>query len=208
MGGRSRTPHPENGSKARASCPNGLPAGVLTGHQHLTAALVVEAYLPGCPGAHVVPGQGLDRSVDLIRRDERNHADAAVQRGLEVVLREVPYPAYDVEDRRRRPGRAVERDRDLLGQDPRQVGGEATARYVRHRVYAGGPGESEAGSGVDTRGLEQLLAESPAQLGHLAVEGPARLLEQDVPDEGVAVGMQSARRHGDHHVAGTDTPGA
>ena len=54
-------------------------------------------------------------------------------------------------------------------------------------------GQVEAGLGVDPGRLEQLLAERAAELGDVAVERPAGLLEQDVADQRVAVGVQPAR---------------
>ena len=53
-------------------------------------------------------GEHLDRGVDVVGGGQRDHADAAVQGGLEVGLRDVAHPAYEVEDRLRRPGAAVD----------------------------------------------------------------------------------------------------
>src|SRR6185312_6641578 len=101
---------------------------------------------------------------------------------LELALRQVPGTSYDVEDRRRRPGRAVEGDRDLVREHAGEVGGQPAAGDVRHRVRVGGLGEGEARPGVDPGGLEELLAQCAAQLGDLALERPAQLVEEDVPD--------------------------
>src|SRR4051794_12892641 len=117
MGGCSRTPHPDlRHISPEAACerpapgglePSAAPAGVLSRQPDLAAAVCVERDLARSPRVDPEPVEGRHGPVDIGGGHERDHADAAVEGGLEVVLRPRSDPPYDVEDRRRRPGAAV-----------------------------------------------------------------------------------------------------
>ena len=97
-----------------------------------------------------------------------------------------------VEDRRRCPAGPV--DPHLAptpGIDPGQVVGQPAAGDVADRVHLDRVDQRQAVGGVDPGGLEQLLAEGPAELGHVSVQASsAATVEEDVPDQRVAVGVQ------------------
>ena len=59
----------------------------------------------------------------------------------------------------------------------------------------------QAHPGVQARGLEQLLAQGAAELGDLALQAPAGVLD-DAAHQGVAVGVQPGGAQGDQDVAG------
>ena len=86
-----------------------------------------------------------------------------------------------------------------------QVRGQATAGDVGVGVHADPPGEFQAGERVDPGRLQQFLAEGPAELGDLAVQRPAGLVQQDVPDQRVPVRVQSGGGQRDHRVALPDS---
>src|SRR4051794_6218276 len=77
------TPWQKHARTVAQMCPSGLPTRMLTGHQDLATVPVVERHLARGPRRDAVCGQGLDRAVDVVRRDQRHHPDAAVQGGLE-----------------------------------------------------------------------------------------------------------------------------
>ena len=144
------------------------------------------------------------RPADRVRRQRRDHADAHVEglaRGRPGRPRRVGRPARRPAAATRSSGRRVPTTesgttRARLAASPPPVmcdiactsTASASARQ-RQRVEAGR--------------LEQLLAQRAAELGDVAVESPAGLLEEHVPHERVAVGVQAARCHRDDDVAGT-----
>src|SRR5699024_12147196 len=62
-------------------------------------------------------------------------------------------------------------------------------------------------AGVDMGGHEQLLTEGATELGDLPVQVPPRLGD-DVPDQGVAVGVDARGRQADEDVAGAHLLGS
>src|SRR5699024_3404011 len=62
-------------------------------------------------------------------------------------------------------------------------------------------------AGVDMGGHEQLLAEGATEFGDLPVQTPPRFGD-DVPDQGVAVGVDARGRQADEDVTGAHLPGS
>ena len=113
-----------------------------------------------------------------------------------------PSRCDQLEDRRRLPGRPIDPHLTRAGKDPGQVAGQPAAGDVAQRVHLDGVDQRQAVRGVDPGRLQQLLAEGAAELGDVAVQRPAGAVEEDVPDQRVAVGVQAGGRQGEHHVAG------
>ena len=99
--------------------------------------------------------------------------------------------------------------RQLLGQHPLEVVGQPAAGDVRHRV---GPGRAGERRGRPWRRSGSARAAPRPGCGRTrrrAGRGSSRpSLKQDVADQRVAVGVQAAGRHRDHHVAGPHPAGA
>ena len=112
-----------------------------------------------------------DRPVGVLGRGERDHADAAVQRPLEVLARHAAGLGDQAEDRRQRPGgcgrasavSSTGRTRSRLAASPPPVMCDIACVSVPL-------GQVEAGLGVDPGRLEQLLAERAAEVVDVLVE--------------------------------------
>jgi hypothetical protein len=103
---------------------------------------------------------------------EGDHADAAVQRLLEILARHASGLRDEAEDGRQRPGRAVDGGGQLDGQHPLEVGCQAAAGDVRHGVGLGLLGQLEAGLGVDAGRLQELLTQGAAEVVDVLVQAP------------------------------------
>jgi len=71
-------------------------------------------------------------------------------------------------------------------------------------VHVEGPGQRQAAQGVDAGRLEQFLAKRAAQLVHVPVHVPTCALEEHLPGQRVAVGVQAAAGEREHGVPGLD----
>ena len=127
--------------------------------------------------------QQLESAVDAAAVDQRDHADAHVERALEVVLLDPAERAHQWEDRLRRPGAAVHVCDEMHGQHPAQVGREAATGDVRHGMRLAGARQRQARFGVEPGGLDQLGSQRAPELGDVAVQSPAGRLEQHVPHQ-------------------------
>ena len=89
------------------------------------------------------------------------------------------------------PGCPIDHRLHAIGQHPREIGRESAAGDVRQRVHLDGVDQREAARRIDPGRLKQLLAERAPELVDVPLQRPAGPLEEDVPDERIAVGMQS-----------------
>ena len=115
-----------------------------------------------------------------------------------------PRVAQPGEDRRQRPGVEVDRGAEALGQDARQVLGEAAAGDVGERVDAARADRGERGADVDARrapAAPRRGVPSPNGAGRVPAEA-GRL--DDAAHEAVAVGVDAARGEAEQHVARRD----
>ena len=91
----------------------------------------------------------------------------------------------------------------LLGEDPGQIVGQAPAGDVGHGMEAGIPEDRAQGREVGPVGLQ----EDPAHGSSVGIPGPgivngeALLLEDDLPGQGVAVGVEAGGLQSQEHVA-------
>ena len=88
-----------------------------------------------------------------------------------------------------------------LGQDPRQVVGDAAAGDVRGGVNAALLEQRPHRLEVAAVDLEQLVRDARAELGQDLLRPAAEDLEQHLAGERVAVGVEAGRRQADQHVA-------
>ncbi len=91
----------------------------------------------GNPGSDAVFAEQGNRLVDIVGGGQGDHANTAVECHLEVGLRNVANTSYDVKDRLRRPGGAINRGRQLDRHHSLQVGGEPATGDVGHRMSLG-----------------------------------------------------------------------
>ena len=138
-------------------------------------------------------------------RDDRDHADAAVEgaRHLGRADRRRPRRASGTPAARSR-----RRRRDATpspsGSDARDVVDEPAAGDVRERLDAARADRGEAGLDVDARRRQQRVAQALARRerrGRAVVEAGAG---DDMAHQRIAVGMHARRGQAEHHVAGRD----
>ena len=134
---------------------------------------------------------------------QSHHPDTEVEGRLEVDRRDPTEPGDEPEDRRRRPGRAVE---------PRsRPGGSTRARLAASpppvtwpsRGPRPAPIRARQSRRVDPGRLQQFLAERPTEVVHRRGRAPS-LRGRRRAYQRVAVGVQARRRHRDGHVACSD----
>ena len=147
------------------------------------------------PGGDTPGRQAADPVGDRVGCHHGDHAQALVERPLALGEGDSAELADQAEDRRRRPGRPHDLPVHSGGQDPGDVGGDPAPGDVRHRVHPTGGDQVQDVERVDPGRLEQLLAEGPTELGHVAVQGPSGPVEQHVAGQRVAVRVQPAGGH-------------
>ena len=148
--------------------------------------------------------QDRKRAVGILPGDDGGHADAHVEGVEHFAFGDVCRFGDEIKDRQHAHGAALNFGAHALRQAARDVFKEAAARDVRHGLDRDLLQEREHGLDVDFRRREQRLAEGRtaerldrrAQVGVLHVEHAAH--------EGEAVGMYTARRESEDHVARSD----
>mgnify|MGYP000308309569 CR=1 FL=1 len=136
-------------------------------------------------------GQQPNRGVRCLGRDQPDHADAHVQRGFQVGLRDLSEALHQVEDRRRTPAASLKAGSHGLGQHAGKVVGQPAAGDVAHRVHLDAPDQGQRIAGVDPRRFQQFLAEGASQFVDVRVEAQAGVGEQDTPHQRIAVAVQA-----------------
>ena len=145
--------------------------------------------------------------VDVARRQHGHHADAHVERLLHLGAVDAAPRGDQPEDRRRRPGAPLDHGLQAGGQHPLQVAGQPAAGDVGEGAHVGLGGDRQAVAGVDPGGHHNIIKNTVAELLDVAGQRHPADLEQHVPGEGVAVGVQAGRGHGHEDVAGADPLG-
>ena len=149
-----------------------------------------------------------DDRVGEVFGDDQDQADPHVEDAVHLGLVDRAQPLQPGEDLGDRPRPAAEADGAALGKDARRVIDQAAAGDVGDAVHD--PLDPVVavdrldGPHVDPRGLEQLVGHGPAQLVDEGVGRQAGVLEDDLPRQAVAVGMQARAGQADDLVAGAD----
>ncbi len=149
-------------------------------------------------------GEHRQSPVDVFGRDDRDHADAHVERLLHLGALHTPALGDQTEHGSGAPRRAVELGDEPLRHHPREIRGEAATGDMAEGTHLRLGGEGQAVLRVDTGGLEELFAEGAAELVDMRRQAHLADLEQHLAGQGVTVGMQTRRPHREDDVARTD----
>jgi hypothetical protein len=139
------------------------------------------------------------------RRDDDDHADAAVEHAVHLGVGDVASAPEPIEDRRLGPVPGIDARGDVVGKHPMHVLQQAAARDVRHALDIDTLHRRQHRLHVNPRGLEQRCAERART--HIARQRRAQFgtgyLEY-LSDQRKAVRVRPARRKPEENVARGD----
>ena len=142
--------------------------------------------------------------IGILRGADEHHADAAVEDAVHLGGVDLSGFLQPAEQRRQRPGLSVEAGGEGVGQDARDVAGQAAAGDVRQPFDEGGmlAFEGEQRAHVKPRGGDDRLTQ-----GGAAIKGSVKVRAgavENLADERVAIGMRAAGCQPQHNVSGTN----
>ncbi len=142
-----------------------------------------------------------DDAIGLARRHDRDHPEAVVERAIHFGARDFTEALQQTEDWRRRPTAALDDCAGVNRHHARQVFEHAAAGDVRESVHFEAIEQLGHNLRVDQRGTQEFLAECASEFVDMRAQLEFRVF-QNASHQRKAVGVKSAGRDSDQHVAG------
>ena len=153
--------------------------------------------------ASAIPDGGFHR-VEVVRRHDRNHADAHIEHPVHLFRWGSTLLRQESELRRRHPALHIHDGVDLRRKDPSQVPRDSAARDMGERpdlpLLAGSAQNLQIGSVHPEEHISDRLTEAGPRIRHFHTHA----LEQHLSDETEAVGVDPARLEPQQRISGTD----
>jgi hypothetical protein len=138
--------------------------------------------------------------VEVARGDDHHHADPHVEGALHLLGGDGPSPLDQAEEGRHLPRAPPQERPEPLGEDPRDVAGEAPSGDVGEGAHLVPLEERLEGGEVASVGREEGFAHRPSELGEVRVDAVAKPLEEHLAGEGVAVRVEAGRGQAEEDV--------
>ena len=138
--------------------------------------------------------------VELFRCNDQHHSNTEIEGPPHIVLRHLSLFRQEAEDGWDLPRTHLDYGAQPVGQDPRQIIGQAAACDVGHGVHPAVLDQRPYGLEIAAVNRQQLIGYRTAEFFDRVARPEPQLLEKDLPGERVAICVETSRRQTDQHV--------